>query len=160
MNGILVAGSLAALLFGTAVAHGACPVTRSSTGKHENDSLLALLPPGGKFVFRPGGAGFVDHDGALGIKFAWDRKKKGQLAVGGRRLDGTASPLRAYLYDYGDTGFQPVYLVFPTPGCWEVEGRVADSQILKFVVEVEKVGDGPPWRFEGLERGWRMTSGV
>jgi hypothetical protein len=99
MNGILVGGSLAALLLGTAVAHAACPVTHSPTGKHENDSLLALLPPNGKFVFRPGRAGFVDRDGALGIKFAWERKKKGHLAVGGRRLDGTASPLRAYLYD-------------------------------------------------------------
>jgi hypothetical protein len=160
MNGILVAGSLVTLLFGTAAAQAACPVTRSPTGIHENDSLLAQLPPNGKFVFQPDGSGFVDRDGALGIKFAWERKTKGHLTVGGRRLDGEAAPLRAYLYDYGDTGLQPVYLVFPTPGCWEVEGRVADSLTLKFVVEVEKVGDGPHWRFEGLERGWRMTSGV
>jgi hypothetical protein len=86
------------------------------------------------------------------------RRVAGALSVGGRRLDGEAAPVRAYISDaYGDVGFQPIYLVFPTPGCWEVTGRVGEKK-LTFVLLVEKVGDGPAWKFEGLERGWRQTS--
>ena len=116
-----------------------------------------FVPPDGKLVFRPSGAGFVDRDGALGIKFGWNRLVPGQLQVGGRRLDGDAAPARAYLTDYGDEGFQPTYLVFPTPGCWEITGGVGDAR-LSFIVFVEKIGAGPDWRFEGPHRGWRVTN--
>lgn len=127
-------------------------------GIYGNEALQAVLPGAGKFVFRPGGAGFVDRDGALGIKFAWDRLIAGALSVGGRRLDGEAGPARAYMSSgYGDIGFQPIYLVFPTPGCWEIIGRIGEAK-LTFVLLVEKIGDGPSWRFEGLQRGWRQTS--
>jgi hypothetical protein len=131
-----------------------CPVTQPQGGMLENDALVVTLPS--KFVFQPGGPGFVDSDGALGLKVGWERKKKGLPQIGGRRLDGSAAPARAYLYDYGDVGFQPIYLVFPTPGCWEITGSVADSS-LTFITLVEKIGDGPSWRFEGLERGWRVS---
>jgi hypothetical protein len=57
------------------------------------------VPPDGRFVFKPGGPGFVDHDGALGIKFGWNRLVPGRLQVGGRRIDGNAPPARAYLTD-------------------------------------------------------------
>ena len=60
-----------------------CPFTLSKPGIIENDSLGVNLP--GKFVFRPGGPGFVDADGALGMKVGWERKKKGHLQVSGRR---------------------------------------------------------------------------
>ena len=76
-----------------------CHVTKPNGGEYENDSLSVGLS--GKYVFRPGGPGFVDSDGALGIKVLWTRKKKGLLQVGGKRLDGVAPPARAYLYDYG-----------------------------------------------------------
>ncbi len=79
----------------------------------------------------------------MGIKVAWERRKNGKLQISGRRLDGPAGPARAYLYDYGDTGGQPIYLVFPAPGCWEITGHVADAS-LTFVTLVEKVGEGPP----------------
>jgi hypothetical protein len=134
-----------------------CAVTHPQGGIFGNDSLEAVLPPDGTFVFFPGGAGFTDFDGALGIKFGWNRLIKGTLYVGGRRLDGDAGPARAYLSDgYGDIGFQPIYLVFPTPGCWEITGGVGDAR-LSFVLWVEKQGDGPSWQFEGLPRGWRLT---
>jgi hypothetical protein len=127
-------------------------------GVYGNDALAVFLSPDGKLIFRPGGPGFVDHDGALGIKFGWKRRKKGPLFVGGRRLDGAAAPARAYIsYDSEDIGIQPTYLVFPTPGCWEITGSVADAS-LTFVLLVEKIGDGPSWRFEGLPPGWRVTS--
>lgn len=62
-----------------------------------------------------------------------------------------------YLSDYGEHGFQATYLVFPTPGCWEITGGVGDAR-LTFVVLVKKIGAGPDWRFEGLQRGWRATN--
>lgn len=136
-----------------------CPVTQAPSGSYGNDSLTAAPPTDGRFVFKPGGPGFVDRDGALGIKFAWIRHKKGHVSVGGRRLDDVAPPARAYFSDgYGDTGFLPSYLVFPTPGCWEITGKLGTATVT-FVVLVELIGDGPSWRFEGLERGWRLTTG-
>jgi hypothetical protein len=129
----------------------------TSQGILENDSLNVNLPA--KFVFRPGGPGFVDADGALGMKVGWERKKKGHLQVSGRRIDASAPPARAYIYDYGDTGFQPIYLVFPTPGCWEITGEVSGGR-LTFVTLVEKIAEGPSWRFDGPQRGWRVSGGV
>jgi hypothetical protein len=134
-----------------------CPSTLSKSGILENDSLNVNLPR--KFVFRPGGPGFVDKDGALGMKVGWERKKKGHLQISGRRIDASAPPARAYIYDYGDSGFQPIYLVFPTPGCWEITGEVSGGR-LTFVILVEKVSEGPSWRFDGPERGWRVSGGI
>lgn len=131
-----------------------------SKGVQRNDVLQAGVPPDGRIVFRPGGAGFVDRDGALGIKFHWDRLVAGALIVGGRRLDAAAPPARAYMNDgYGNVGFQPAYVVFPSPGCWEITGRIGERS-LTFVVQVEKHGDGPGWRYEGLSRGgfWYQTT--
>jgi hypothetical protein len=134
-----------------------CPV---SQGPQANDSLQALgVPANGRIVFAPGAPGFVDRDGALGIKFPWKRLVRGSLTVGGRRLDGDAAPARAYMnHGYGTTGLLPTYLVFPTPGCWEVMGRIGE-QSLTFVVYVEKIGNGPEWRYEGLPNDgfWYQT---
>lgn len=132
-----------------------CQVTRPGGGLLENDSLSVGLSD--KYVFRPGGPGFVDSDGALGIKVLWTRKVRGKLEVGGKRLDGASPPARAYMKDYGDSGIQPSYLLFPTPGCWKITGMVGGSR-LTFVVLVEKVGEGPAWRFQGPERGSRESS--
>jgi len=104
------------------------------------------LWPDGEIVFKPGGAGFVTRDGSLGMKFGWMRGASGKLKITGRRLDAEAAPLRSEVPDgYGDRGFQATYLIFPTPGCWEVTGHVGDSSVT-FVTKVVKVGDGPKWR--------------
>jgi hypothetical protein len=132
-----------------------CQVTRPNGGLHENASLAVGLYT--RYVFRPGGQGFVDSDGALGIKVLWTRKARGQLQVGGKRLDGHAPPARAYISDLGETGIQPSYLLFPTPGCWQITGHVGEGS-LTFVVLVEKVGDGPAWRMDGPEQGFRVSS--
>lgn len=135
-----------------------CTITHPPGGIYGNDALHAVLPPNGKFVFAPGGAGFTDRDGAMGIKFGWFRHKPGTLHVGGRRLDGEAGPARAYISSgYGDEGFQPVYLVFPTPGCWEITGGVGDAR-LSFVLRVERIGAGPPSWYPFPAPGWRATS--
>jgi len=131
---------------------------RISTGKQSNDALRIVAP--GRFTFAPGGSGFVDRDGALGIKFGWERLVAGSLIVGGRRLDGDAEPARAYMNrGYGEIGFQPTYLVFPTAGCWEITGRLGDRS-LTFVVYVEKIGRGPDWQYEGLPNDgfWYQTA--
>ncbi|HTK28780.1 MAG TPA: hypothetical protein VL309_04480 [Vicinamibacterales bacterium] len=107
------------------------------------------LWPDGTVVFKPGGPGFVTRDGALGMKFGWTRGVRGTLKVTGRRLDGTAPPLRLEANDgYGDIGFQASYLIFPTPGCWEVNAQVGEREDsrLTFVTKVVKIGDGPARR--------------
>jgi hypothetical protein len=118
-----------------------------------------MVPPNGRFVFRPGGPGFVDRDGALGIKFGWRRPPGSALIVGGRRLDADAPPARAYMNDgYRDEDGQPIYLVFPTPGCWQITGRAGDRS-LTFIVQVDKEGNGPDWKF-GIPRDgfWYQTT--
>jgi hypothetical protein len=83
----------------------------------------------------------VLEDGSLSMKFPWWRGVKGKLTIEGRRLDGPAAPLRSIIPDgYGDTGFQPTGLIFPTEGCWKVVGRVGDVS-LKFVILVTKGKD-------------------
>lgn len=102
--------------------------------------------PGGTLVFKPGGGGFITRDGALGMKYPWWRGVRGQLKIEGRRLDAAAPPLRSEVNNgYGDIGFHASYVIFPTPGCWEVTGRVADASVT-FVTRVVKIGDGPAWR--------------
>lgn len=138
-----------------------CPVTVVNGGKggvYANDSLEVVLWPESKFIFAPDGPGFVDRDGALGMKVGWGLRKKGTLFVTGRRLDGVAPPARAYIPpSYEDyVGGIALYLVFPTPGCWEITGRVADAS-LTFVTLVERIGKGPAWHFEGPPRGWRVS---
>ena len=104
------------------------------------------LWPEGTIVFKPDGPGFVTRSGALGMKFGWLRGVLGKLRIEGRRLDGEAPPLRSEVPDgYGDRGFQATYLIFPTPGCWEVTGRVGDASVT-FVTKVVKIGEGPSWR--------------
>ena len=137
----------------------ACEVTRPNgvvagsddpqPSSHGNRQL-SLGPfglwPDGTVVFKPGGAGFITPDGSLGMKFGWTRGVPGQLRIEGRRLDAPASPLRAHVPNgYGEIGFQATALVFSSPGCWEVTGRVGDAS-LTFVTKVEKIGEGPSWR--------------
>ena len=129
-----------------------CPVTTPNGqqygdppegGNHGNEFLVTGLWPDGKVIFKPGGPGFVARDGSLQMKFWWWRRVKGQLTFEGRRLDGPAPPLRAYVpQGYGESGFQATGLIFPMPGCWEVTGRVGAGS-LTFVTQVVKVGKGP-----------------
>jgi hypothetical protein len=104
------------------------------------------LWPEGTVIFRPDGAGFITRDGSLGMKFGWRRGISGPLTIEGRRLDATAPPLRAEVpHGYQQRGFQASYVIFPTPGCWEVTGRVSEASVT-FVTRVVKIGEGPSWR--------------
>jgi hypothetical protein len=149
-----------ALTAATCAAHAStCAVTNPRGAMHGNDSLAAVLPENGTFVFKPGGPGFVDADGALGIKVGWALHKRGTLDVRGHRLDGAAQPARAYIpRSYDDyVGGMSLFLVFPTPGCWEITATVAGAN-LTFVVAVEKIGDGPASHMQGPPSGSRVTS--
>ena len=83
----------------------------------------------------------VEDDGSIHAKLGWWRGAPGRLRITGRRLDAAAPPLEAHVpAGYGQRGFQPTGLVFPTVGCWRVEGRVGDTR-LTFVVKVTRL----PW---------------
>lgn len=123
------------------------------------NALLSVGPfglwPDGTVVFKPGGAGFITRDGALGMKFGWTRGARGRLNVSGRSLDGQSGRLVLEApKGYGDIGFQASYLIFPAPGCWEVTAQVGerdDSRII-FITKVVKVGEGPAWRRDPSSR--------
>jgi hypothetical protein len=88
------------------------------------------------------GPDFVDAGGSVGMKFGWWREVSGRLGISGRRLDGSAPPLRADVPDgYRPRGFQASGVWFPTEGCWEVTGRVGSTS-LTFVTLVVEGGAG------------------
>ena len=88
------------------------------------------------------GPEFVDAVGSIGMKFGWWREVEGWLRISGRRLDGSAPPLRADVPDgYDLRGFQASGVWFPTEGCWEVTGRVGATS-LTFVTLVVERGAG------------------
>lgn len=141
-------------------AASACPVTTSNKaagdrtgGNYGNEALSTSV---GQLVsFGPGGPGCVEPDGYLGMKWPWWRHVNGALTIEGRRLDGSARPLRASIPNgYGDTGFQSTGLLFDGPGCWEVSSRVGDASIV-FVTLVTKTGDGPATRCRQIFGGFR-----
>jgi len=110
---------------------------------HGNDSVGTNLWPEGKILFKPGGVGFVLSDGALQMKFLWLKAAGAHLTVSGRRLDGSSGALRADIDPQFDPrGFQPSYLIFPTPGCWQVDATTG-GETLTFVTSVVKIGAGP-----------------
>jgi hypothetical protein len=101
--------------------------------------LWTELFPEETIVFRPGGPGLIEKDGSLGMKSVWWRGIRGELRIHGRRLDAESSPLRARIpTGYGETGFQPITLIFPSEGCWEITGELGQVT-LSFVTQVKRV---------------------
>lgn len=127
-----------------------CPITspnvtvvrHSSRFNYGNGEQWTYLPPDGTVLFSARGPGFVNPDGSLSRKWHWYVEQEdfhGELEIEGRRLDapsersvsGNHSPV------LGDPGFHAGKLTFPSEGCWEVTGKVGDSN-LTFVVRVIK----------------------
>ena len=128
--------------------NGKGPPPQNLNHFYGNDSLAVDLWPDGTIVFKPDGGGFVERDGSLGMKFAWWRSVRGELTIDGRRLDKSIAsrPRTESQPDaYPDMGWLPTYLIFPTPGCWEVTGRIGTAS-LTFITRVVRIGDGPSWR--------------
>jgi hypothetical protein len=94
--------------------------------------------PDGILMFRPED---LNPDGTMDLrKLGWFKINglSGSLTISGRRLDGTAPPLISSIPSgYRPTGFQASGITFPTEGCWEITGKVADTK-LTFVVQVIK----------------------
>jgi hypothetical protein len=100
-----------------------------SPTSHGNGKIWTNLPIDGKLEITP------DADGTIGQKFPWWKVVPDHLTVTGRRLDGPAAPLRAWIPSgYGER-FQSTGLYFPTDGCWEITGKADDAQ-LTFVLDV------------------------
>jgi len=112
------------------------PGSPSAPNGYGNGQLWTWLWSNGAVVFESGGPGEIHPDGSLEMKWPWHRGLSGRLQITGKRLDQRAPSLRATVSDsYGDIGFQPTTLIFPTPGCWEVTGQVGATQ-LTFVTQV------------------------
>jgi len=106
------------------------PRSDRDAGSHGNGKLWTVLPLDGRLLLTP------EKDGSIGEKFFWWRGVRGPLTIRGRRLDAPADPLRSHVpAGYGETGFQASGVYFPSEGCWEITGRVGDSE-LTFVMEV------------------------
>lgn len=132
---------------------GSCPVTiprrwappdgvsfRALFGAGYSDGNGKLwvggLWPHGVIVAGPG---LVSRDGSVGVKLGWFRNTPGRLRITGRRVDGQAPPLRAYVPPgYGGRGFQASGVIFSTAGCWQVTGKVGTAT-LTFVTFVHKI---------------------
>jgi hypothetical protein len=126
-------------------AKGTCPLTlpngnvppgEADVGaNHGNGKLWTAMWPHNVVIATPD---YIEPNGAVGMKWGWWRGVEGKLRITGRRLDGEAPRLTAYVPDgYGKSGFQASGISFPTVGCWEVTGSVGDVK-LRFVTLVLK----------------------
>lgn len=91
-----------------------------------------VMPDGGSMAT-------IEDDGSISTKQGWWRGTKGKLVVTGRRLDRAAPSLRGGTRPgYGETGFIPVSLTFPTTGCWRITGTLG-ALSLTYVVRVTRL---------------------
>jgi hypothetical protein len=130
----------------------ACPVTLPPEGPNGPQMLrgasvnghilwVSLFGRDGTVLFRKGGPGFILPNGSLQMKFLWAKGGglRGALTVHGKRLDAPAPALSADIdNEYVNQDYQPSYLIFPTAGCWQVTGEVADARVT-FVTRVIRV---------------------
>jgi len=73
----------------------------------------------------------------VGDKVPWIRPVGAQLEIVGRRVDGSAPPLKVQIPGGYSSRFQATGMEFPVEGCWEVTGK-AGGKLLRFVTKVER----------------------
>lgn len=155
------AGSQAMASAGAAITPddlASCPVTRSSDPPfipppsyrqdgpssdqfwYGTDSLWTALPEGGVWSALPHNPeGYTQKLFWWRKGYSWREEPEPKLAVTGRRLDAPAPPLKASKATNAFAeDIQSAMLVgvdFPAPGCWEISGSYAGSN-LSFVVFV------------------------
>jgi hypothetical protein len=124
---------------------GICPLTlpnertprrHSGAGmNHGNGKLWTTMWPHNVLIAS---GDYIQPDGSVWMKWPWWRSVKGRLTVTGWRLDADGPPLTAEVPSgYGNRGFQPSGITFPTEGCWRVTGAVGTAR-LTFVTLVLK----------------------
>jgi hypothetical protein len=122
-----------------------CPVTipngRTPAGEEPspyhfgNDAVVTALWPNGVVLVD---FGMIELDGSLGLKWPWWREIRGQLTIEGYAHDDGSMTLSGEVPDgYGDSGFQPSGILFPSEGCWKVTARL-EHESLTFVTWVQK----------------------
>ena len=121
-----------------------CPVSAPSKAPPTDTDVFAD-GAGAEWFCSPDNELCVVKNGlwsAGGLKVGWRKPQGAQLEITGRRLDTAGPPLGASVPDGYDGHFQASGLIFPTGGCWQVEGR-AKKSALRFVVEVEPAPQRP-----------------
>lgn len=140
-------GNPCAVTLPNGIVAGGAEVTAAEASRSFGNALLSLgIFRDGRVLFAPDGPGFRTSSGGLVMKFGWIVASDGKLLVRGHRLDGPAEKLA---WERGafvaSSGFQATYLIFPAPGCWQIEAELSgkpDSG-LSFVTSVEIEGTGP-----------------
>ena len=83
---------------------------------------------------RPGMA-WLQSDGWIRTKVGW-WTARGRPRVTGRRIDGAARPLRAYVGPLSATAtvsFYPSDLEFPSTDCWRITATAAGARLVATV---------------------------
>jgi hypothetical protein len=130
------------------VTTASCPVSLPNLSESPDDNYISVesgygnpeqtlfigLWPGGNVIFHPNGSGFVSDDGSLSMKFWFYRTLLGEVVIEGRRLDKPGpvahlATLRGPADGYGETGFHPAGLTFPSQGGWDVTASVGDAHM-------------------------------
>ncbi len=112
------------------------PGENPSSTFYGNGSMWTDLRPDGNVIIRANQPGNIGAGGSLTLMWPWWHSPTGQLTIEGRRLDAPAAPLRADIQPRFDvSSFDMSNLTFPTPGCWEITGRVGQAS-LTFVTQV------------------------
>jgi hypothetical protein len=94
----------------------------------------------------------LQPDGWIGEKFPWQAYGiAGDLKISGRRIDGSAKPLRARIIPGSPVGekvdaFWAVAILFPTPGCWRITGSVGLAALTFVTRVVDPLGLTKPKR--------------
>jgi hypothetical protein len=126
------------------IPNGSTPPGVDGSGvNYGNGKVWVALWPEGRVIAKPS---HVQPDGSIDMKFGWWRAVRGRLVITGRRVDATAPPIRSEVTKgYGDQFFQPSGIVFPTPGCWEITGRVGKASLtfVTLVVYAPSVTSSP-----------------
>jgi hypothetical protein len=122
-----------------------CQVTKPAWAKPPEDSAVQGAPEFGYYYMNEdrsiwASALWPEKDeyhlrAGEDVKVGWFRPAGTELVLNGQRIDGQAPPLEFDVPCCYPTQFQASGVIFPTPGCWKISARAAQS-VITFVVYV------------------------